>query len=211
MINPYLALLWVIGLTLLAVYLLRPDRGLLWKLLRASKATERVLIEDALKHLFDCEYRQQVGTLQSLAGVLAISGNRAAELLESLEEQGLIASGEGGYLLTAEGRRHALQVIRIHRLWERYFSDETGLEPRAWHQEAEFREHITTPAEAEALAAKMGDPPFDPHGDPIPTATGEMPPQQGSPLTELPVGELAEIIHIEDEPEAVYAQLPHRG
>ena len=121
MINPYLALLWVIGLTLAAIYLLRPDRGLLWRLLRASKATERVLVEDALKHLFDCEYRQQVGSLQSLAGVLAISGNRAAELLESLEEQGLVSSGEGGYLLTSEGRRHALQVIRIHRLWERYF------------------------------------------------------------------------------------------
>ena len=37
-----------------AIYLLRPDRGLLWRLLRASKATERVLVEDALKHLFDC-------------------------------------------------------------------------------------------------------------------------------------------------------------
>ncbi|MGB7491190.1 MAG: FeoA domain-containing protein [Thermoanaerobaculia bacterium] len=211
MINPYLALLWVIGLTLTAIYLLRPDRGLLWRLLRASKATERVLVEDALKHLFDCEYRQQVGTLQSLSGVLTISGNRAAELLESLEVQGLISSGEGGYLLTREGRRHALQVIRIHRLWERYFSDETGLEPRAWHQEAELREHTTTPAEAEALAAKMGNPPFDPHGDPIPTASGEMPPPQGSPLTELPVGELAEIVHIEDEPEAVYAQLLAEG
>ncbi len=211
MINPYLALLWVLGLTFLAVYLLRPDRGLLWRLIRASKATGRVLIEDALKHLFDCEYRQQVCTLQSLSGALAISGNRAAELLESLEEQRLVSSGEGGYLLTSEGRTHALQVIRIHRLWERYFSEETGLEPQAWHQEAELREHTTTPAEAEALAASMGNPPFDPHGDPIPTARGEMPPPQGRPLTELPVGELAEIIHIEDEPEAVYAQLLAEG
>ena len=211
MINPYLALLWVVGLTLLAIYLLRPDRGLLWRLVRASKATERARIEDALKHLFDYEYRRQVGTLQSLSGALAISGNQAAELLESLEKQGLVTSGEGGYLLTGEGRRHALQVIRIHRLWERYFSDETGLEPQAWHQEAELLEHTTTPAEAEALAARMGNPPFDPHGDPIPTASGEMPPQQGRSLSELPVGELAEIVHIEDEPEAVYAQLLAEG
>jgi DtxR family Mn-dependent transcriptional regulator len=211
MINPYLALLWVAGLTLLAVYLLRPDRGLLWQLLRASKTTERARIEDALKHLFDCEYRHQVGTLQSLSGALAISGNRAVELLESLEKQGFVTSGEGGYLLTAKGRRHALQVIRIHRLWERYFSDETGLEPQAWHQEAELREHTTTPAEAEALANRMGNPPFDPHGDPIPTASGEMPPPHGRPLTELPLGELAEIVHIEDEPEAVYAQLLAEG
>jgi DtxR family Mn-dependent transcriptional regulator len=57
----------------------------------------------------------------------------------------------------------------------------------------------------------MGDPRFDPHGDPIPTAGGEIPPPRGRPLTELPSGELVEIVHVEDEPQAVYAQLLAEG
>ncbi len=84
MINPYLALLWVAGLTLLAIYLLRPDRGLLWQLLRASKTTARVRIEDALKHLFDCEYRHQVATLQSLSGALALAAQTVLKLQSKL-------------------------------------------------------------------------------------------------------------------------------
>jgi DtxR family Mn-dependent transcriptional regulator len=57
----------------------------------------------------------------------------------------------------------------------------------------------------------MGHPRYDPHGDPIPTAAGEIAPLQGRPLTELAVGELAEIIHVEDEPDAIYAQLVAEG
>ncbi|MEE9562004.1 MAG: FeoA domain-containing protein, partial [Thermoanaerobaculia bacterium] len=96
-------------------------------------------------------------------------------------------------------------------LWERYLSDETGLDPAAWHDDAELREHTISAEEAELLAARMGHPRYDPHGDPIPTAGGEIAPPQGRPLTELPPGELAEIVHVEDEPPAVYAQLVAEG
>ena len=193
------------GLGLAAVALLWPVRGLLWRWLRARRATERVLIEDALKHLFDCEYKARIANLQSLSGALAASGNRAAEILYRLEERELVTSVEGGYQLTDEGRRYALRIVRIHRLWERYLSDHTGLDPEAWHDEAELREHRTSPEEANALSASLGDPLYDPHGDPIPTAGGDIVEPQGKPLNELPVGELAEIVHVEDEPAAIYA------
>jgi DtxR family Mn-dependent transcriptional regulator len=190
-----------------AIIFFWPVRGLLWHWLRVRKATEKVLIEDALKHLFDCEYKARVANLQSLSGALSASGNRAAEILHLLEERELVSAAEGGYRLTVEGRRYALRVVRIHRLWERYLSDHTGLEPEAWHHEAEFREHETSNEEANALSAQMGDPLYDPHGDPIPTAGGDIVEPRGKPLNELPVGELAEIVHLEDEPAAIYAQL----
>jgi DtxR family Mn-dependent transcriptional regulator len=211
MIDPALALAIGVSLAIAAVLLFWPVRGLLWRWLRGLRATERVLIEDALKHLFDFEYKERIANLQSLSGALAVSGNRAADLLRRLQEQELIAFDGDGYRLTPEGRKYALRVVRIHRLWERYLAEETGLGPDAWHPEAEIREHTTTLEEAEALSASLGYPRFDPHGDPIPTAGGDIAPREGRPLTELVVGELAEIVHVEDEPDAVYAQLVAEG
>lgn len=211
MINPVLALLLTgVVLTTLAV-VLWPVRGLFWRWRRAGRASARVLIEDALKHVYDCEYHRYPCTLHSLSGALGLSGDRAAELLERLERLELVAPAEGAYRLTAAGRSDALRVIRIHRLWERYLSDETGLEPPEWHLHAEYQEHRLSPEEVEALAASMGDPRYDPHGDPIPTADGEIAPPRGRPLTELPPGELAEIVHVEDEPETIFAQLVAEG
>ena len=181
MIDPAVALTLALGVATAAVLLLWPVRGLLWRWLRGLRATERVLIEDALKHLFDFEYKDRVANLQSLSGALAVSGNRAAELLRRLQEQELVGFDGDGYRLTPAGRKHALRVVRIHRLWERYLADETGLAPDAWHPEAEIREHTTTPEEADVLSARMGHPRFDPHGDPIPTADGEIAPLRGPP------------------------------
>jgi DtxR family Mn-dependent transcriptional regulator len=211
MTDPALALTIGIALIAAAVLLLWPVSGFLWRWLRGLRATERVLIEDALKHLFDCEYKEHSANLQSVSGALAVSGNRAAELLRRLQEQELVEFDGDTYRLTPEGRKYALRVVRIHRLWERYLAEETGLAPDTWHHEAEIREHTTSPEQAEALSAKMGHPRFDPHGDPIPTSAGDIPPLAGRPLTDLAVGELAEIVHVEDEPDAIYAQLIAEG
>ena len=211
MIDPRLALLFATVLLVGAVVLFWPDRGLIWRLRRAFQASERVLAEDALKHLFDCDYKGRIGNLQSISGVLSISGNRAAEILQQLEAHELIQPAEGGYRLTPEGRSYALRVVRIHRLWERYLSDETGYDPAEWHQKAELHEHTTSPEEVEAMAARMGHPRYDPHGDPIPTASGDILPPQGRPLTEFAPDTLGEIVHVEDEPEAIYAQLVAEG
>jgi len=184
-----------------------PVRGLFWRWSRAFRANTRVLIEDALKHLYDYEYRHIPCTLYSLSGALRIPGHQTADLLARLEELELVTSAEDRYQLTAEGRSYALRVIRIHRLWEHYLSDHTSLDAAEWHDEAEQREHKISPEEAEALAAEMGHPRFDPHGDPIPTAPGDIPPRKGVPLTDLAAGGLAEIVHVEDEPVEVHAQL----
>jgi DtxR family Mn-dependent transcriptional regulator len=188
-----------------------PVRGLWWRGIQGFRATERVRIEDALKHLYDCDYRRQPATLQSLAGALGISLNSAGRLIERLQQLGL-SKGTGGHMeLTGEGRSYALRVIRVHRLWESYFSEHTGLAASEWHARAEHREHRTSSSEADALAARMGFPLYDPHGDPIPTASGEIVVSEGQSLSDLPVGQPAQIIHVEDEPPAIYAQLAAEG
>ncbi|MSS72264.1 MAG: hypothetical protein EXS64_12350 [Candidatus Latescibacteria bacterium] len=211
MIDPLRALLIVAAVTVAAYLLFRPTNGAFWRWRRVRRLSGRVLIEDALKHLYDCEYRGRTSTVQSLSGALTISGNLATGLLARLEALELLRSEGEGFHLTPAGRDYALRIIRMHRLWERHLSDETGVREADWHIEAERREHDLSPAEADALAEHMGHPTYDPHGDPIPTASGEIAPRRGQPLTALPVGELAAVIHLEDEPEAVYAQLVAEG
>ncbi|MBK8481575.1 MAG: DtxR family transcriptional regulator [Proteobacteria bacterium] len=205
-------LLTLVGAAL-AWWLLRQARLPLARWWRHQRDGERVQVEDALKHVYECEYHQRSCSWQTLSGVLGLSSGRALSLLERLVALGLVVSSadDGACRLTPNGRRDALRVIRIHRLWERYLAEETGVAATDWHTVADRREHRTTWEEAQALASQMGHPRYDPHGDPIPTADGEMPPPLGQPLSQLAPGTWAEIVHVEDEPPAVYAQLLAQG
>ncbi len=211
MMTPGILLLLTLSTALTFVLFLWPNSGYFWKWRRGLASTRRVLVEDALKHLHDQEYNGLLCTLQSLAGFLSITGDEAAQLMTRLEVLGLVRTLHVGFELTAEGRLEALRMIRIHRLWEKYLADETGVEQTEWHKRAEKLEHTVTPRQVEALAAAMGNPSYDPHGDPIPTAGGKLPPKQGRPLTDLENEQLARVVHIEDEPNAVYAQLVAAG
>jgi len=195
------------AICLVLVVLLRPRGGLLWHWARGRRATERVQIEDALKHLYDCEYGRVPATLDSLAGALEIGRDQAARLTARLEALGLLTSEHRRLTLTPEGCSYALRVIRIHRLLESYLAERTGVDESEWHQRADQMEHRVTAAEAEALSAQLGNPTYDPHGDPIPTADGVMPSRRGLPLSALKTGAVARIVHVEDEPDEVYAQL----
>ena len=199
----------LIGLAAAVVFL--PGRGLYPRWQYLHRMTERILLEDAVKHLYNYDYRNQTPTVESLSGALQIQGGRAAQLLIRLESSGLTKTAEEGPRLTQLGRENALRILRVHRLWERHLAEETGIGDGDWHREAELREHDLSPDEVDRLSEAMGDPVYDPHGDPIPTATGDIAPRQGRPLSVLHEGERATIVHIEDEPEDVYARLSEQG
>ena len=207
-----LTTLFVAVISLAALgFILWPEVGVVARWQRAKRNTRRIQIEDALKHLYDCESRRLTSTRQSIAGALSISEDKAANLLVRLEGMGLLRSHGEGFVLTDDGRSYALRIIRVHRLWERYLADETGVQETAWHPEAERQEHRMTPDEANSLAEYMGNPQFDPHGDPIPSAVGEIPAPKGQSLVQLPEGSVGQIVHIEDEPRTMYAQLVAEG
>lgn len=209
--DPLITLLIGSGIIFIAVVTFLPQKGLIAKMKRTKQNSRRVLIEDALKHLYNCEYSGISCTLNSVAGKLSISEDEAAELITKLEDMGLLSSHEETLQLSNEGRSYALRIIRVHRLWEKYLADETGVDETQWHHSAEEFEHKLTPSDADALAAQIGNPVFDPHGDPIPSSSGDLPTKTGKPLTELKFGEFASIIHIEDEPDAIYQQLVAEG
>jgi DtxR family Mn-dependent transcriptional regulator len=169
------------------------------------------MIEDALKHLHACEWDGYRATTDSLAGALGLAHRTAIKLCTRLQSQGWVRFAEDGLRLTPAGERLALQVIRAHRLWERYLADEARMPLTGVHAEADRREHQRDADAMSALDAAMGHPQTDPHGDPIPTAEGELPHRDSQPLTGWPVGEPATIVHLEDEPAAIFSQIAAQG
>jgi DtxR family Mn-dependent transcriptional regulator len=190
-----------------AVALFAPRIGLVHNVHGRRREANRIRLEDTLKHVYDHEYRGETATLASVTDGLRIASAPALALVERMQQAGLVTVVDGRILLTGDGRKYALQVIRAHRLWERYLADETGVDPVRWHVEAHRREHSLTLEQADELSKRLGNPRFDPHGDPIPTSEGEVPEDKVVPVTQLDVGDSARVVHIEDEPDAVYAQL----
>jgi DtxR family Mn-dependent transcriptional regulator len=207
MIDPLIALFFGMGVIIFLGLLFWPDRGLFWRFQKRRELTEKVLIEDVLKYIFKCERNQKTATLESLAGALSITPGKVSEILFITQARGLLEMSGNRFDLTEAGRKAAVQIVRAHRLWERYLADTTGFEEEDWHQQAERLEHKLSVEETDRLSVRLGNPTHDPHGDPIPTSKGDLVSHGGLPLSDLPVQTLARIVHIEDEPEVIYAQI----
>lgn len=200
-----------IAVALLFIVLLWPGWGLLPRLRRTKQFTERIQIEDTLKHIHSLEMEAQQATIQSIAGVLQTSTNHAGDILAKMEAAGLLNYEEARLKLTPKGERAALHILRAHRLWERYLADETGFGEEDWHNLAEEREHFLSAEEIDLLSERLGNPTHDPHGDPIPDASGEFVSHGGKPLPSYQTGKRLRIVHVEDEPNMIYAQLLAEG
>ena len=206
--NPMIALGTAVSVGLLLVIFLWPERGLLPRWRRTTHLTERVRSEDALKHIHKFEMNGRTPTLESIsAGALHTNQDDAATLITAMQASHLLHVTNGEIHLTPQGRNSALHIIRAHRLWEQYLAENTGFNQADWHGQAETFEHHLTPEQADALAMQLGNPTHDPHGDPIPTADGKLVKHGGQPLTAFPLDTPGLIVHLEDEPPIVYAQL----
>lgn len=199
--------LLIVSLIVIAVLLFWPGFGVISRWREAQLRLSRVRREDALKHILKCEVNGQVPTLSSVSGALHISDDATAALLTAMEGSQLITYAGGRLSLEASGRELALHIVRAHRLWESYLAEQTGVDEANWHRLAEQKEHQLSPAEASDLEAKLGHPITDPHGDLIPVLGGDLDADEGQPLNTASINKALEIVHIEDEPEAVYRQL----
>ena len=117
----------------------------------------------------------------------------------------------GGVSLTGRGRRAALRVVRRHRLLETFLVDELGMGWGQVHEEAEALEHAVSDRVLEAIAAKLGDPTRDPHGDPIPSADLEIDEAPAVSLDRLPQGTKGRLVRILDANEALLDYLDGLG
>lgn len=202
---------WLALAILLIASIFIPRVGLIaiYKTFRAAR--ERELVEDALKHLLDREQHGRQASPESLAGTLNLQRSRITRLIEDMETQGLLESRGSDVHLTTQGERWALHVVRAHRLWERYLTDEARMPLGKIHGESERREHSLTEAQLDDLDAALGHPTRDPHGDPIPTREGTLLKAEGMPLTAWQSESPARIVHLEDEPALAFEQILAAG
>jgi len=148
----------------------------------------------------------------AIAERLEVSPASASAMVKRLEALGL-ATREPyhGVRLTDAGERVALEVLRHHRLLELYLAEALGMSWDRVHEEAEVLEHAISPELSELIAAKLGNPTRDPHGDPIPTRDGEIDESPTRALGELRSGEGGLFSRVSDSNPEMLRYLSERG
>lgn len=165
--------------------------------------------EDYLKQLYLAEHAEGSGEPGAggrlvptgrLATALGVTPGTATVMVQSLAEAGLVAyEPRRGARLSAEGTREALRVIRRHRLIELFLVDVLGMDWGDVHPEAERLEHAVSDAVLDRIDALLGQPEVDPHGDPIPTADGDLPTRALRRLGECEAGATVRIERVADQ------------
>ncbi len=178
------------------------------------RATHSEAIEDYAKAIYALSRRDEgpVGT-NDLASRLGVTPATATAMLKRLDERGLAKHRPyRGVTLTPEGERVALEVIRHHRLLESYLADALGMPWDRVHEEAEVLEHYISEDLEALIAAKLGDPTHDPHGDPIPGPDLEPPEDAASlPLADLAPDSVATFVRVSDSDPAMLRYLTELG
>lgn len=196
----------------LAVFL-SPQEGLLWRKLQLRRRALQIAMEDALKVIHDHEERGGEGavTAAHLAEGMDITQSRARRIVQRMVSRGLARSRGDGIELTDKGMSRARSLVRTHRLWERFLTDEGGRPWDAVHAEAHRLEHFTPEAVTERLAEHLGHPERDPHGAPIPAADGTITPFHDRPLTGIEPGTVVTVSRVDDENPRILRTLARIG
>jgi DtxR family Mn-dependent transcriptional regulator len=148
----------------------------------------------------------------ALAERLGVTAGSASGMMRKLDEQGLVTHVPyRGVRLTARGTRVALEVLRHHRLLELYLAESLGVPWDRVHDEAEVLEHVLSEDLEELIAAKLGNPTHDPHGDPIPSADLVLLEEPTESLAALEPGATGTFVRVSDSDPEMLRYLAERG
>lgn len=163
-------------------------------------------VENYLKGIYALQYEHGAGdkvSMGELAASLKVTPGTATSMVKGLARAGLVRYlPRVGVLLTDEGQRVALLVLRRHRLVEQFLVEVLGMDWHEIHDEAEALEHVVSDRLLARIDALLGHPEYDPHGDPIPSATGAILTRSLLPLDRCVPGQSASIGRIEDQEES---------
>ena len=169
-------------------------------------------VQDYAKAIYTLESRDGAASTTELATLLEVRPGSVSGMLRKLSELGLVEHERyHGVRLTERGRRVALEVIRHHRLVELFLVESLGMTWDEVHAEAEVLEHALSEELEDLIAAKLGNPTVDPHGDPIPSRELELAETSGPALAELEPGETATFERISDTDPEMLRFLGERG
>src|SRR5215212_7259108 len=161
--------------------------------------TLTISIQDYLKNIYELTENGETASTNALARKLNISAPSVTGMVQKLasSKPALVEyQKHQGVTLTKEGKRAALEVIRHHRLLEAWLVQTLGYSWDEVHEEAERLEHVISEDFERRIAAAMGHPTRDPHGELIPTADLKMPLDQSTPLSALRPKQTATILRV---------------
>lgn len=155
---------------------------------------------DYLKAIYTLTLNQETTSTMALAEVLAVKPPSITSMLNKLANQDpplVDYQKHQGVNLTEKGKQLALRLLRRHRLLELFLVNTLDYQWEDVHAEAEELEHVISKKFEERIAALLGDPQFDPHGDPIPDHNLKLPISSTIPLVELEEGQPAIIRRVQ--------------
>ncbi len=158
--------------------------------------------ENYLKALFhltsEIAGKTEAGT-NELAATLNVKPATVNDMLKKLKKKKLIVYEKYGKIsLTASGKKQAIEVVRKHRLWETFLYEKLEFSWDEVHEVAEQLEHIHSAKLIERLEKFLDYPEFDPHGDVIPNAKGELKQQERKTLSQVAVGKTCKLVAVKD-------------
>jgi DtxR family Mn-dependent transcriptional regulator len=170
-------------------------------------------IQDYAKAVYALESREGAAvSTNELADRLGLTPGSVSGMLRKLSELGLVEHEPyRGVRLTDRGRRVALEVLRHHRLLELFLAEELGMGWDRVHAEAEVLEHVLSDDLERLIAARLGDPHVDPHGDPIPTPEFEVDERHTRCLEELAPGAAGRFVRVSDSDPEMLRYLADQG
>ncbi|HWQ12864.1 MAG TPA: metal-dependent transcriptional regulator [Roseiflexaceae bacterium] len=169
-------------------------------------------VEDYLKTIYDLQREHGKVATTVLAERLALTPASVTGMIKKLAGMHLLEHEPyQGVVLTAAGEKIALEVIRHHRLIERYLAEALGVPWDKVHEEADKWEHVLSEEMEDRIDAMLGYPTTDPHGAPIPTRDGTMAPPVRERLSDLQPGQVATVAEVNDHDPAVLRYLGELG
>jgi DtxR family Mn-dependent transcriptional regulator len=170
-------------------------------------------IEDYAKAIYSLAGRTggAVST-NALAERLGVTPASVSAMVKKLDDRGLVEHVPyKGVALTPAGTRVALEILRHHRLLETYLAEHLGVPWDRVHEEAEALEHVLSEYLEARIAAKLGHPTHDPHGDPIPSAELVIAEGDTVPLSALEAGARGHFVRVSDSDPEMLRYLAERG
>ena len=171
-------------------------------------------VENYAKAIYSLQHRSggdPVAT-NDLADRLEVTPASASGMIKKLADLGLVAHVPyRGVQLTDEGEKLALEVLRHHRLLELYLATQLDVPWDRVHEEAEALEHVLSEDLEARIAAKLGNPTHDPHGDPIPTADLVIDEPSTRSLSDLTPGDRGRFVRVSDSDPEMLRYLSERG
>ena len=156
--------------------------------------------ENYIKSIYHLQQLHESVNTNALADHLKTKPASITDMLKKLQAKGLVMYNPyKGFKLSRDGNKAALIIIRRHRLWEVFLVDQLHFSWEEVHEVAEELEHVRSKKLIDKLDTFLGNPKFDPHGDPIPDGNGRVSVRQQLPLSELPLNKQAVITSVQNQ------------